>query len=63
MLSPNNLVDMVEYIKVQTQLELESNEKKEDISLIANNIVVLGELYLFISYHFHYFHKTTFIII
>lgn len=48
MLPPNNLAEMVEYIKIRTKLELESDEKKEDINLIGDNIAVLGNLYLFI---------------
>jgi len=49
MLPPKNLVEMVEIFKIRTDLENESVDKKDNISLIANNIIVLGELCIIYS--------------
>lgn len=44
MKSPNNLVEMVELIKIQKDILSECDKLKNIIDLISNNVVVIGEI-------------------
>lgn len=42
MLPPENLIEMVQYIEYQKQILLECDEIKENITVISDNVHVLG---------------------
>lgn len=42
MLPPENLDEMVKFIEYKKKIDLECDEKKKDINLIIENVVILG---------------------
>lgn len=43
MIPPSNLDEMVKFIEYKKGIDLECSAKKEEINLIAENVVVLGK--------------------
>lgn len=43
MLPPVNLDEMVQFIEYKKKVDLECNAKKEEINLITDNVIILGE--------------------
>jgi len=43
MLEPVNLDEMVQFIEYKKKVDLECDAKKEEINLITENVIILGE--------------------
>lgn len=43
---PTNLAGITKYTEFRNRLELECNEKIEDINLIISYVAILGKIYL-----------------